>query len=246
MSIKWFLKYEPNQLTDRPNPLLFFLNTDVILSEEWCKCVIEVTRVARGRTKSSNIAIKDLRKYSFWVTSLPPPLTSSPFAPTLPVLRLLWPSLGCLSLALPCLSHVSENPQFPNAYRSCLSKLPMHSKSRSRFSQEGWSSSLGRWKLACYMGQLPMISEPSVSRYGWGRVRSTRFLPNCIFFPFFLFFFLAVLHGIWDPSILTRDSNPGPLRWKCSILTTGHQEIPCMLSFLMKLWQNMFMEVYSA
>ena len=98
MSIKWFLKYEPNQLTDRPNPLLFFLNIEVILSEEWCKCVIEVTRVARGRTKSSNIAIKDLRKHSFWATSLPPPLTSSPSAFTLPVLLLLWPSLGCLSL----------------------------------------------------------------------------------------------------------------------------------------------------
>lgn len=132
MSIKWFLRYEPNQLTDRPNPLLFFLNTDVILSEEWCQCVIEVTRVARGRAKSSNIAIKDLRKHSFRVTALPPPLSSSPSALTLPMLLFLWPSLGCLSLALPHLSCVSENPQFPNAYRSCLSKWPMHSKSRSR------------------------------------------------------------------------------------------------------------------
>ena len=206
-----FLKYEPNQLTDRPNPLLFFLNTDVILSEEGCKCVIEVTRVARGRTKSSNTAIKDLRKQSFWATALPPPLTSSASALTLTVPLLPWPSLGCLSLALPRLSYVSENPQFSNAYRSCLSKLPMHSKSRSRFSQEGRSSSLGRWKLACYMGQLPMISELSVSRYGRGQSQKHKeiFTKLLFFFPFPFFGLCCMACEILVPWLGIQTQAPG-------------------------------------
>ena len=40
--------------------------------------------------------------------------------------------------------------------------------------------------------------------------------------PMFNFFFLAMPHGMWDLSSLTRDwtLNPCPLHWKCGVLTT--------------------------
>ena len=34
-------------------------------------------------------------------------------------------------------------------------------------------------------------------------------------------FFLAGLHGLWDPRSLTRDRTWGPQQWKCGVLTTG-------------------------
>ena len=39
--------------------------------------------------------------------------------------------------------------------------------------------------------------------------------------PILFFFFLAMLHGVWDLSSLTRDRNQALLHWECGVLTTG-------------------------
>ena len=62
-----------------------------------------------------------------------------------------------------------------------------------------------------------------------------------IFF-FFFFNFLAEPRDMWDLSSLTRDSNPCPLHWKGSVLTTGQSGKSPKAQFLLaksqgyKLW----------